>query len=52
MVVARLKALRERLDPFALSRSVDVQLERIHSLAKHSRRSQLTAMSASAARCG
>jgi hypothetical protein len=50
MVVARLKALRERLDPFALSRSVDVQLERIHSLAKHPGRAQLTAMSA--ARCG
>jgi hypothetical protein len=50
MVVARLKALRERLDPFALSRSVDVQLERIHSLAKHPSRPQLTAMSA--ARCG
>ena len=50
MVVARLKALRERLDPFALSRSVDVQLERIHSLAKYPSRPQLTAMSA--ARCG
>jgi hypothetical protein len=50
MVVARLKALRERLDPFALSRSVDVQLERIHSLAKQPSRPQLTAMSA--ARCG
>ena len=40
MVVARLKALRERLDPFALSRSVDVQLERIHALAKHPSRPQ------------
>ncbi len=35
LVVARLKALRERLDPFALSRSVDAQLERIHALANH-----------------
>ena len=33
--VARLKALRERLDPFALSRSVDAQLDRIHALANH-----------------
>ncbi len=35
LVVARLKALRDQLDPFALSRSVDVQLERIHALANH-----------------
>ena len=35
LVVARLKAQRDRLDPFALSRSVDVQLERIHGLANH-----------------
>ena len=33
MVVARLKALRERLDPFALSRSVNAQLDRIHARA-------------------
>jgi hypothetical protein len=33
LVVAQLTALRERLDPFALSRSVDSQLERIHALA-------------------
>jgi hypothetical protein len=50
MVVARLTALRERLDPFALSRSVDAQLERIHALAKHPGRPRLTATSA--ARCG
>ncbi|HJS58629.1 MAG TPA: DDE-type integrase/transposase/recombinase [Vicinamibacteria bacterium] len=31
--VARLTALRDRLDPFVLSRSVDAQLERIHALA-------------------
>jgi hypothetical protein len=37
MVVARLKALREQLDPFALSRSVDAQLDRIHALANHQR---------------
>lgn len=35
LVVVRLKALRDQLDPFALSRSVDVQLERIHALANH-----------------
>ncbi len=35
LVVVRLKALRDRLDPFALSRSVDRQLEAIHSLANH-----------------
>ena len=35
LVVARLKALRDRLDPFALSRSVDRQLEAIHDLANH-----------------
>jgi transposase InsO family protein len=35
LVVARLAALRDRLDPFALSRSVDAQLERIHALANH-----------------
>ncbi len=33
MQVARLMALRDQLDPFALSRSVDAQLERIHALA-------------------
>jgi hypothetical protein len=31
--VAELQALRERLDPFALSRSIDRQLDRIHGLA-------------------
>ncbi len=31
--VARLTAMRERLDPFVLSRSVDSQLERIYGLA-------------------
>jgi hypothetical protein len=36
-VVARLKAQRERLDPFALSRSVERQLDRIHALANHRR---------------
>jgi hypothetical protein len=36
-VVARLTALRSRLDPFVLSRSVDAQLERIHALANHRR---------------
>jgi hypothetical protein len=46
MVVATLKALIERLDPFALSRSVDVQLERVHSLARYPSRPQLTALSA------
>ena len=35
LLVARLKALQDQLDPFALSRSVDVQLERIHALANH-----------------
>ena len=37
MVVARLTALQEQLDPFALSRSVNVQLDRIHALANHVR---------------
>jgi len=37
MVVARLTALQKQLDPFALSRSVDVQLDRIHALANHVR---------------
>jgi len=35
LVVARLKALRDRMDPFAVSRSVDRQLEAIHGLANH-----------------
>jgi hypothetical protein len=33
--VAKLKALRDRIDPFALSRSVDAQLDRIHAIANH-----------------
>jgi hypothetical protein len=49
-VVARLKALRERLDPFALSRSVDVQLDRIHALANQRRSPRLEAKAAEAAR--
>jgi hypothetical protein len=49
-VVARLKALRERLDPFALSRSVDVQLERIYALANQRRSPRLEARAAEAAR--
>jgi hypothetical protein len=32
-VVAHLRTLRQRLDPFALSRAVDAQLARIHALA-------------------
>jgi hypothetical protein len=36
-VVAQLKAQRERLDPFALSRSVERQLDRIHALANQRR---------------
>jgi hypothetical protein len=43
MEVARLKALRERLDPFALSRSVDAQLDRIHALANHRHSPKTTA---------
>jgi len=49
-VVARLKALRDRLDPFALSRSVDVQLDRIHALANHGRSPRPEARAAEAAR--
>ena len=41
--VARLTALRERLDPFALSRSVDVQLDRIHALANQRHSPKTTA---------
>ena len=37
IMVEQLKALRERLDPFALSASVDHQIERIHELATHHR---------------
>ena len=48
-VVARLKALRQRLDPFALSRSVDVQLDRIHALANQRRSPRLEAKAALAA---
>jgi len=48
-VVARLKALRERLDPFALSRSVDAQLDRIHALANQRRSPRLEAKAAEAA---
>lgn len=46
LVVARLKALRDRQDPFALSRSVDVQLERIHALANHRHSPRLEARAA------
>ena len=49
-VVARLKALRDRLDPFALSRSVDVQLDRIHAMANHRRSPQPEAKATVAAR--
>ena len=49
-VVARLKALRERLDPFAVSRSVDVQLDRIHALANQRRSPRLEDRPAEAAR--
>jgi len=49
LVVARLKALRDRLDPFALSRSVDVQLARIHALANHRYSPRTEARAASAA---
>jgi hypothetical protein len=52
MVVARLKALRERLDPFALSRSVDAQLERIHALANHRRSPSPRVKAAPAVSCG
>jgi hypothetical protein len=52
MVVARLTALRDRLDPFVLSRSVDVQLDRIHALANHRRSPSVKTMAAPAARCG
>jgi IS30 family transposase len=49
-VVARLTALRDELDPFALSRSVAVQLDRIHALANHRRspRPQIGAVPATA----
>lgn len=50
MVVARLKALRDRLDPFALSRSVGVQLDRIHALANHARGPSLPAATRPTAR--
>ena len=52
MVVARLKALRDRLDPFALSRSVDAQLDRIHALANHRRSPRRESGAAPAARYG
>lgn len=49
-VVARLSALRDCLDPFALSRSVDRQLEYIHSLAnlRHSPRATRRTVEAAA----
>jgi hypothetical protein len=49
-IVARLKALRSRLDPFALSRSVDVQLGQIHALANHRRSPRPEAMAAETVR--
>ena len=52
MVVARLTALQKQLDPFALSRSVDVQLDRIHALANHPRSPSLKVKITSAVRCG
>jgi len=52
MLVARLTTLRDRLDPFALSRSVDAQLERIHALANHRRSPPLKVKVTPAARCG
>ena len=52
LVMARLTTLRDRLDPFALSRSVDAQLERIHALANHRRSPPLKAKATPAARCG
>ena len=50
MLAARLTALRDRLDPFALSRSVDAQLERIHALANLRRSPSLKVKATSAAR--
>jgi len=37
LIVDRLKELRDRLDPFVLSASVDSQIERIYELATHCR---------------
>ena len=39
VMVEGLKALRDRLDPFALSASVDRQIERVYELASHRRAS-------------
>jgi hypothetical protein len=49
-VVAHLCALRNRLDPFVLSRSIERQLERIHTLAnlRHSPRAARRAVEAAA----
>lgn len=52
MVVARLTALQKQLDPFALSRSVDVQLDRIHALANHRRSPSLKVKVTPSVRCG
>ena len=52
MVVARLTALQKQLDPFALSRSVDVQLDRIHALANHVRSPSPQVKITSAVPCG
>jgi hypothetical protein len=42
MVVAKLRAVRDRFDPFVLSRSVDTQLDQIHALANHRRSPKVT----------
>jgi hypothetical protein len=49
-VVTRLREMRDRLDPFVLSRSVERQLERIHALAnlRHSPRTARRAVEAAA----
>ena len=52
MLVARLQALKDRLDPFTLSRSVDAQLERIHALANHRRSASPKLTAAPAVRYG
>jgi hypothetical protein len=48
-VVARLRELQDRLDPFVLSRSVERQLERIHALANLRRSPRAAARAVEAA---
>lgn len=51
-VAEKLTALRNRLDPFTLSRSVDAQLDHIHALANHRRSPSLKVEATPTARYG